>query len=262
MSLDGFKRVFSLSSDSFLWKEDDREQNWTMSSETSEISEERLSLAIYIILLLLGVILLLISLLVLPLVREDLIRGVLIGLGVSFVTASIIGLLTRYVTPRKYRIEIVRGHGRIYKRFQKMLTSLSEKEPHTIRSLNSCPPEKGIGDRWDEFLTFWLKDHPDSVFHRVIVYQQTSEWRERLAEIEEKYAFPNYFDYRYEGPPVMEMFLIDENAVLLSFSTHGGQIPCITEGIIIRDTQFCKLLKTYHEIHLRIGASRDKKKSA
>lgn len=253
------EQIHSSSSDSFLWNEENRERIWTMSSEVSGQSEERLSLAMLAILLLIGIVLLVLSLLVGPHLGDDLIRGILIGLGASFVAASIIGLLTRYVTPREYRIEIVRGHVSIYKRFQQMLTSLSEKEPHTIRSLNSCPPEESIGDRWDEFLLLWLKNHPDSVFHRVIVFQPSSEWKKRLAEIKEKYSLSNYHEYRYEGPPVMEMFLVDEKAVLLSFSTHGGQIPRITEGIIIRDTQFCKLLKTYHEIHLRIGGSRGSK---
>lgn len=232
-----------------------------MKSEIYERTEERLSLAVFMTLLLLGVVFLLISLLVSPLVEDNLIRGVLIGLGVSLLAMSISGSLKRYITPKRLKIEIVRGHNRIYKRFQKMLNSLSDEEPHIIRSLNSSPPEKDIGNLWDEFLLLWLKNHPDSFFHRVIVYQETPEWRERLAEMEERYAAPNYIAYEYEGPHVMEMFLIDEKVVLMSFSTHGNQTPRITDGIIIRDEQFCKLLKTYHEIHLRIGANRDRKKS-
>jgi hypothetical protein len=113
---------------------------------------------------------------------------VLLSIGAALEAAVAVALIDRLIPPRRHRNKIVIGHSGIYDEFGRMLVALDQDKPHVIRTINSCPPEIGTEEKWDTKVVNFLRENPQTQFIRLILYQETEEWTERLRIITERYA--------------------------------------------------------------------------
>ncbi|MFY9716464.1 MAG: hypothetical protein WAK40_00805 [Thermoplasmata archaeon] len=191
---------------------------------------------------------------------NDALFMVLLGTGSALIAASAVIAFERLVPPWTQRIQVYRSHADIYSEFERMLNGL-RGGPHEIRTINSFLPESTTEERWDSFVTNFLRSHKDVTFIRVVSGTGTDPWRLRLERIRERYgSLPNYHQHPAlaEGSvPPIEMFLVDDREVLLSYGTVETVSAPVTFGIKMRDPLFCRQLQAYHRSQLEARFKRE-----
>jgi len=176
------------------------------------------------------------------------------GAGTGFVSAAAILFLQWYIRPRSAKLEIIEGHDNIYKQFRHALTTLEDDRPHTVLTVHSFPPDVGVEKDYDAFVTAWLRRNPNTRFVRVVISQQTARWRARYDALKVYYGLRNYQQFEFAGPPTLEMFLIDDSMVIISFSKYEVAEPTISSAIRLWDRKLCRLLAAYHRSHLQLDS--------
>jgi len=222
-------------------------------------TQDALSSTVLIILVLVGV------LLAFPAVFAGQTNPQQIGLsvGLGIIVSATVALVRWAILPRTQKHTVIDGNKQIYQAFEKVLSAHhGDNEPHEIFTINSFPPEPEVGRSYDEFLTHWLGENPRSRFVRAIISQRSSAWERRFAEIESRYHRSNYHEFRYQGPPTVEMFLFDTETVILSFASQEAHEPPVSSALVMKDPQFQRLLQAYHRYHLQREENRTRPSKA
>lgn len=183
---------------------------------------------------------------------SDTLFTILLGTGTALLAAAAVVTFERLVPPWTQRIQLFRTHADIYNEFERMLSGLRTGVPHVIRTINSFLPQRDTEERWDNFATDYLRNNPSTTFVRVVSAEDTPHWQDRLKRMQKRYTTPNYHQYtalKGAVPPI-EMFLVDDREVLLSFGTPATPQPPVTFGIKLRDPQVCGQLEAYHRTQL------------
>ncbi len=180
-----------------------------------------------------------------------------LSVGIGLIVAAVVALTRWAILPRAQKHTMIDGHKEIYARFERILTEHSgDGLPHEIFTINSFPPEPDIGRSYDEFLARWLRENPRSRFVRAVIHQTTAAWTRRLQEIDVRYGGRNYHEFRYAGPPTVEMFLFDTDVAVLSFASHERDEPPVSSALVLGDPAFLRLLQAYHRYHLQMESNR------
>src|SRR5713226_2772031 len=111
---------------------------------------------------------------------------VLLAIATSFLSTIVVFVCDSAIPRAEMRIELIRGHRKIYKRYQECLKNLAKDEPHTIRTVASLPPSEDVAKKWDDFLVPFLKEHSDVSYKRVIVVNANPDWARRRKELKDR----------------------------------------------------------------------------
>lgn len=187
-----------------------------------------------------------------------------IAAGISFLASILVFYCqTHYERPKtivetiigERIIKIVHGHERIYDEYKKELEHLVEKKGvQTVRTIASVPPSETVAKAWDDFLCRFLASHPDVTYKRVVVKQESEEWKRRLREIESRYLhrnppLDNYTHYQTKGPPSIECLLVGSNRAFITFASSAAKAE-ESWGLLISDDAICSALEHYFENQL------------
>src|SRR2546422_866757 len=212
-----------------------------------------------LVLALVGFVGLLIAFIAATILPGNFLSVLLLSLGVSSLTSTIIFSLQRMV-PSEYertlrtlaeasQFSTIRGHEKIYEEYKRALRALPDGIPHRIRTTSSCVQDYGVRTDWDGFLRDFLTSHSNVRYTRILVRQDTKEWRDRISELAKIYTGINgYREYAHAGPPSVEFLLLDESVAYLTFASTLQ--PSETSGIIIKDPAICRELVNYCEVYL------------
>ncbi len=189
---------------------------------------------------LLGLVGLLVTYIAVTVLKSDLLSAISLAFGSTLLTSIVIFVLERSIPRDAPKIEILRGHFKIYHEYQKHIRGLSSV-PHRIWTISSSSQ---ISKEWDDFLVGYLNCHGNVIYSRVLVMDDNPSWAGRIADIKARYGgLLNYQHRATVGPPSIECLIIDDSHAFITFAS--GPAPQECAGILIRDATICQELQHY-----------------